>query len=744
MNKLVYGNRVFTDHEIESGNVHLVTNLISSQLEANTFTATVKSANRDLTEFERNAPLTYFHDEEQVGIFYVQDVSRTGPVLYKISATSAIGLLIEGIHYGGIYTGQTVKEVLPSICGTIPYEIKTSFESVQLYGWLPVASPRDNLSQVLFAIGATVKSDLNGVLRIEDLWNEPSRTAGEERIYSGASVDYSSKVTKVIVTEHQYAPGEEEVVLFEGSSSYRDIIKFQEPMHSLSITGATILESGDNYAILSSGTCVLKGKKYIHNTRQVEKEVSDANEPNVKTSKEATLVSLYNSDLVAKRMVNYFKCYQTINAPMIYSGEKTGEVQRVYHPYNKEITGACLQSMDISLSRTLKATEKLLVGFVPQRQIDPGDYTNRVVLTGSGTWTVPDGVTRILAVLIQGGQSGLKGENGGTSPTETPRYYSENNWSWTKSAFNQSYAGEPGEGGAGGEGGNGGNIFSISFIVNPGQQLEYQSGIGGTGNGIYGTHSIIAGYSSEQGTSSINGYTDFMTGEKIAYHGENGINGGKGCGTTDYTKTPVNAIERGDTVIGRDGTEYFSAEFPKNEDGKWKYLKFNERTCPSDSTVKGAIAIAYPPGGGAAVGSNGPAVTSASGYNVTSGSWSGTTYSANCRAAKGGDGANASKPQPQTVFGVGGYGGNGGGGVGGVGIAEVLVSGTDKSTITPFVNLTASVLHSSGAIPGLGSDGGDGGPGCIILYFGNEKKNGPFVTSKYQFLYELKNRTFVV
>ena len=127
--------------------------LMSDSLEANTFSATVECSDKAILNFERNTPLTYFNRGVQRGIFYVQSVTREGPTIYTISATSAIGLLIEGLHYGGIYTGQTVTEVLPSICGTVPYVVKTNLRDIALYGWLPIAFPRDNLAQVLFTIG---------------------------------------------------------------------------------------------------------------------------------------------------------------------------------------------------------------------------------------------------------------------------------------------------------------------------------------------------------------------------------------------------------------------------------------------------------------------------------------------------------------------------------------------------------------------------------------------------------------
>lgn len=129
-NKIIYSQWTFVDKDIQSGSIYLATSLMSDTLEANTISATVECSDKSIIDFERNTPLTYYNRGQQKGIFYVQSISRIGPELYEISATSAIGLLIEGLHYGGIYTGQTVAEVLPGICGTVPYVIKTNLRDI--------------------------------------------------------------------------------------------------------------------------------------------------------------------------------------------------------------------------------------------------------------------------------------------------------------------------------------------------------------------------------------------------------------------------------------------------------------------------------------------------------------------------------------------------------------------------------------------------------------------------------------
>ena len=70
------------------------------------------------------------------------------------------------------------------------------------------------------------------------------------------------------------------------------------------------------------------------------------------------------------------------------------------------------------MSNKLKSQSTLLVGFTPIRQEGSESYEYHVVLTGSGTFTFPEGTTSARAVLIGAGGAGFDGSPGGDS-TET-------------------------------------------------------------------------------------------------------------------------------------------------------------------------------------------------------------------------------------------------------------------------------------------------------------------------------------
>lgn len=741
-NKIVYASYIFSDDDetLRSGNEYQITSLIADELQADTIELEVKCSDKNIVVFTGNAPLQYYRENILRSTYYVQSIKRIGGDKYTISADSAMGLLMKRLHAGGIYTGQTVKEVTSEICGNISILVKTVFSDTKLYGWLPYCKPpkssaRNNLAQVLYAIGAALTTDNNGVLRVEPLWDGTSSSIGETRLYFDGSVETEKSISAVTVTEHQYIAGTDEKELFSGTSQQGDIITFSEPMHSLTATGFTILESGANYAKISSGSGSLKGKTYIHNTRLVTQTVTENAAENVKSVTDATLVSLVNSSAVAKRLADYYKCRETITNGIVSGQEKPGHVVSVYHPYDKQMVSACIVSLDTTMSGTLKSEMAALVGFLPPQPESSEYFDERVLLTGSGTWTVPEGVTTYTKVLIGGGQGGKCGANG--SSAEARASWTETDDGTTDSRRRYVYVprGEGAPGGDAGDPGAGGKVL-VETVINavPGAKVPYACGVGGVGalsdsteDGSHGTATTMGGSSSDSGSVSLNGYTDPVTGDTYAMPGDAGIAGSRGHGykieNNQYVEIPSPAITVDGVTYkaGADSTE-------SGEDGRGNWT----------SGDYGYVGYEWHGGygGGAAVGSNGGAATARGSGRVFS-------SSASVISASGGAGANASAPPKEARCGYGGRGGNGGGGAGGYGYAD-----SHQTTLRSGSFQTASLYAQDGtAAPGgRGSDGGEAGDGCIILYYRKfgQVRPGPFVQKGGGLFFDRLNKLFIV
>lgn len=731
--------------------------LRADALEADTLDITVLSESGTIRNFKKNDKVEYFRSGSRVGVYYLQSVTRVGPKLYTLSALSAVGLLIVRPHRGGIYTGQTVAEVVAEICGDIPVLVETVYRGIKLYGWLPIASARDSLVQVLFAIGAWLHTDENGTLRVQKLWDGAASIIGPGSVHAAnIQVKYLDPVSAVAVTEHQYIAGTEDVTLFEGTAQQGDVIEFDEPAHTLTAEGFTILESGANYAVLSAGTGKLTGKSYVHNRRVITRTVTEGAAENVEEIADATLVSLVNSSAVAQRMAAYYACREQLTVDVNPAAEHAGHVVSLWNEWDKQQTLACIASRETKISGLLKSRTSALVGFLPPQPESSEYFDERVLLTGSGTWTVPEGVTTYTKVLIGGGQGGKHGGKGEDGKQRTSSWsegmYTRYNWSGY-------LPGAISKGGVGGEGGFGGKVLVETVNdATPGESIAYSCGTAGAGattdgaEGENGTATTMGGSSSDSGSSSNIGYTDPVTGEVFAAKGDTGIAGGDSGGCSDVSAYPNptvsgclyvgQGIAEATDVVDEDGKVWKSGAWPLYNSTQQIYGTGNSASADGDLS-HGAVECSASCSGpsGAAVGANG-SDGSATNCKATAGKEGSPTYMyAYASPGYPVNGANAATaPKKPSAYGKGGRGGHGGG-AGGCG----GYSATGKTTSSTMTQKTQANTRGVGT-GGLGSVGGEAGDGCIIIYYRKKKElqSGPLVTSNNLGLLDSLGRRMIV
>ena len=536
------------------------------------------------------------------------------------------------------------------------------------------------------------------------------------------------------------------------------MIEFDEPAHTLTAEGFTVLESGANYVVLSAGTGKLTGKSYVHNRRVVTRTVTEGAAENVEEIADATLVSLVNSSAVAQRMASYYACREQLTVDVNPAAEHAGHVVSLWNEWDKQQTLACIASRETKISGLLKSRTSALVGFLPPQPESSEYFDERVLLTGSGTWTVPDGVTTYTKVLIGGGQGGKHGGKGEDGKQRTA--------SWTERVlgtltYNWSgyLPGAISKGGVGGEGGVGGKVLVETVNdATPGESIAYSCGTAGAGattdgaEGENGTATTMGGSSSDSGSSSDIGYTDPVTGEVFAAKGDTGIAGGDSGGCSDVSAYP-NPTVSGCLYVGQGIAE---ATDVVDEDGKvWKsgaWLLYNNtqqiygtgNSASADGDLShGAVECSASCSGpsGAAVGANG-SDGSATNCKATAGKEGNPTYMyAYASPGYPVNGANAATaPKKPSAYGKGGRGGHGGG-AGGCG----GYSATGKTTSSTMTQKTQANTRGVG-IGGLGSIGGEAGDGCIIIYYRKKKElqSGPLVTSDNLGLLDSLGRRMIV
>lgn len=708
--KLIINGEVFTEERLLSGSCFIGSSIAGDELTVDTMGAAVDCSaevptlfapadadglltvedelfgvkpyirllTTDPAQFAYGQAVEYWRDEALFAVFYMSSIKRAGKYTYTISCTSAIGLLDNSTHYGGLYDGEPMENILADIvAGIAEYTVDPIFAGLPVYGWLPVGTRRENLHQLLFAMGASVRKNPDGTLYITALSEAGPAEIPDKRLFLGGKVDYGTPATSVAISEHAYIAYETDdaTTLFEGEAAAEPIISpkgvsltgvlvlFSGPMHDLLIENGAILESGVNYAVIDqSSDCKLTGQKYTHTTRVITRGTGQTRsivtqKDNEVTVKDATLVSLANSENVADRVMAYYGGVRTVRTDIIAGGERPGDPVSFRDPFDQRAT-AFIKGMDITMSHILRASTDFAVGYVPT---GIGNfYNNSALVTKNGTWTVPEGVTKIRVVLISGGQGGQSGNPGVRG----------------EGYFNIRVMGKGGPGGAGGNGGAGGKVYVVTVNVTPGQVFRVGIGAGGTGGvctqdgpveGAMGGNTTFGAYSSADGKPSDKGYSNLFDGDIYALPGGGGMAGCKGSGSEGYGPS-----------LTVDGVTYTTGETGETIE---------------DFRGRGGGGA----GGGAAYGANGSPGGDGFTYTQPNGSYA-------AQGGGGGNGGNGKAGSNAAGYGTGGSGGHGGGG-GGAGGGANSNSGTNYS------------FGGEGGDGGLGGTGGKGAPGCIVIYY---------------------------
>ena len=298
-----YGMRVtFTGEELRSCKLIQEMDPISSQISINTCDFTIDSKRPiEYTFQERQAVTVYFNDVLRSTTF-ITSAKRKQKNTWDIQSEDYIGLLETVTFYGGMYTRKSSLALIEDIMSAadVPYEIAPGTADVILSGYIPLTNCREALMQVAFASGVVVDTTNSDKVVVSSLTEpENPQIIRLDRIMQGQSFNDDTIVTAVELTSHSYIPTEEIMTAYNAADEGTGdniVVKFTEPLHSLSITNGNFILKHTNYAIITAyNGCVLTGKKYDHQQRIHRADNEFARSPitteNVVSIDDANLVS---------------------------------------------------------------------------------------------------------------------------------------------------------------------------------------------------------------------------------------------------------------------------------------------------------------------------------------------------------------------------------------------------------------------------------------------------------------------
>ena len=651
---------------------------VSETLSADTFSFEVDSQTVNFSAYKYGDELVFTEDSSVKGKFYFKSFKQLSPTRYLIECISAVGLMQTAEHKGGVYRGVSAGDLIADVLGAVPvnivsdpytysgivdYQIDAEVASVPLYGYLAYQKVAEALQQILFATGAGLMKNASGDVYFKYPRVSAASPISDDDVYVGGSIEDLAPATAVTVAEHMFyaLSSDIERVLFDnadgsGEAIHKEIV-FDNPMHDLAVSGTlTIESSGVNYAVVT-GTGILTGKEYTHTKRVLNYPTGVTGAENVVSVENATLVSVVNSGNTARRVVSYYAAPHLLTRDIVLEDEKPGDYVQIKSPLGTVVTGT-VRSLAVTVSGIDKATATVLAGFQPQ--YFGNNYEHFTLMTSSGSFTVPAGVTELRMLISGGGTGGGGGERGTTGY--------DNGDTLNNRHINP--------GGAPGTPGDPGKILTVDLQVIPGTVITVVIGDGGAAGpagtpGSAGQESTatVSGttYTSADGAVPENGVVNLITGDIYSLKGEEGVAGAPGGdqGSANYG---------GDIV--HNGTTYHGGQ-----------------GCDQVSNLSGEIS-ASAGGGGAALGSNGGDAYGDGGmYNSHTG-----------------NGATPVDASDSNIPGGGGPAGHGGGGAGKSMPFYYYVSANPGYWEWGF-------WSNSYGSAGAGSKGGKGGKGYVLFYY---------------------------
>lgn len=641
--------------------------------------------NDNLAETPFGTTCWHFVNDQLSKKLYVDYVERVAKDQWAIHAMSIVGILDVQPHRGGVYTGQTIAQVLteffggtvgessggftPITGGMVDCIVADDVASTTVHGLLPYSeSKRDNLHQLIFAYCVSMTMDANGNIIFSYLKsNDTPPVIPRDRIYIGGSVSYEQPVTDVELTEYTY--------IFDESAEREDVydnttaphiegealVIFDPPINPDTIQiseGSMVVRDANETSAYVTGNGIISAVPYQIQSRIISRSNDITPVRKSVSVSDVTLINPLNSSNVMDKIYEFYTQRKVVKSSIVLENEKPGELYQFHNPYD-ELTSGFIHRMRWNTTSLTKAECEMITNYTPTGVST--NMQNMVLLTGSGFWEVPSAVRQsdnpyIRAVLIQGGQGGSGGNPGASSERNNER---------------------PGAAGSGGTGGSGGKVLTVDIDVTDIESFNYSCGNGGNGGtsgqaGAAGGETTFGSYSSYYGAVAPGGILNLIDGKFYARSGSPGIAGAAGGngGDADIPK----GSSGGDLTV--DGKTYRGGYGGSHQ----------------SAAAGGYVANAYGGGGGgAAYGANG-----SNGYNGSA-QWQAVA------GGSGGTGATATVPGTDAQFvGCGGNGGNGGGGGGAPGVGTWSY-GSD--------------LYGYIGTGGAGSKGGKGAPGGILIYY---------------------------
>ena len=372
LTEIKYGTtKIFSGTDIINASILEEIDPLSSEISINTFDFKLHSNDAEFSVLNPQGVFSLLQQgqkvetaeivgsiEKKMGTFYLNEWKNEDENTVTMKAIDLIGQIDKTEFAGGIYNGESAGNLVAEIMTSADaeYELDTSLQASTISGWLPICTHREALQQVAIAIGAIVDCSRSNKVKIYPPPSRPTSRITYAQKFTGQTMKVKTLVTGVDITAHTYVAGSETKEIVNETLAVGNYdITFDEPMHSLVISGATITGSNANHAavnVATVGAVVLIGNLYVDSTKMVRKRMTSlpsGASANVLTVKDATLVGTANASAVAARIYDYYQQRYENEFSMVTGDEVVSDIVMVDSIKGEKLRGG-IELMNIDLT----------------------------------------------------------------------------------------------------------------------------------------------------------------------------------------------------------------------------------------------------------------------------------------------------------------------------------------------------------------------------------------------------------
>ena len=369
LSEIKYGAvKIFDDDSIISAQILEEVDPTGAELSINTLEFTAYTTDFQLLDptgvyaaLQQKQAVKATVDGAEMGVFFLDEPSSEDDDTTTFSCIDFVGVIDTTDFLGDIYSGKTVSSLVSEIMTSAEvleseYELDSSLADIVVSGYIPTCTHREALQQVAFAIGAVVDCSRGKSIRIYPASTAEAGTITHDEKFDGHKVKMTTLVTGVEVTAHKYTIGTSNTTVYEDTLGVgTHTVTFGSPYANLSVSGATIVSSGANHAVLNvtaQGTVTVTGYAYEDSTSVVGIYASElpanAKANVVQADSSATLVNQDNAQEIAVRLYKYYQNRYEDEGDIILGSHKVSERWRVNSLNGRDLVGR-IESLDINL-----------------------------------------------------------------------------------------------------------------------------------------------------------------------------------------------------------------------------------------------------------------------------------------------------------------------------------------------------------------------------------------------------------